>query len=182
GNMAQAWRRFSAFIERLNTYLALAGGTAAFLMFAIITYDVFMRYFFIRPTRWALDLGEMLMLPAIYLPAAFLLREGGHIRVDILIGRIKGRRRAVMELATYLIGLLWGLLIVWQSWLIFTEFVRRGKVSQIAQIPLYPAIFFIVLGSAFLVVEFLIRIVDGVIAVKEGKVPEVTTEEVSHAH
>lgn len=146
--------------DKVSTGVALIGGIAIIGMFCSIIYDVFMRYFFNRPTRWAVDLGELLMLPVIYLAAALVLREDGHIRVDILISRIRGRLRVTIEFILLLLGIIWGVVIAWMGWVDFFDFWERGRTTDSGHLPMAPWVLFIGLGGTLLVIVFIIKITE----------------------
>lgn len=154
------WKKTLTITEYVNRFSGLIAGLAVFVMFCVIVYDVFMRYFFVRPTAWAVDVGTMLMLPATYIAGAMVLRRGGHIRVDLVISRIGGVRRRIMEFFSHICALAFSLLITWRGWIIFFEFYHKNKITEMAMLPLYPAAIFIALGASLLLIESIIRIVE----------------------
>ena len=44
-----------------------------------------MRYFLNRPLVWVLELTEYALLWVTFLGAAWLLRQGGHVQVDVIV-------------------------------------------------------------------------------------------------
>ncbi|MFN8533927.1 MAG: TRAP transporter small permease [Dehalococcoidia bacterium] len=156
--MTEFGRRLLRGFERVIDFAALLGGVAGLAMFAVITYDVFMRYFLTRPTRWAVDVAELLMLPMVYLPSAAVLRAGGHVRVDLVVRNISGRARVALELFLYALSLIFVTVVAWQGWVIFFDFARRGRTSQIGDLPVAPAAVFIAIGATLLFIETLVRI------------------------
>lgn len=159
-SMGPFYKKAKDLIGRVNFGGALFGGLAVFCMCLTITYDVILRYFFNRPTQWAVEVGELLMLPTVFLAAALVLRDDGHIRADILYRRITGFKRIVLDLALYIMGLAWSFVLLWEGWQIFYEFLKRGKTTPSAELPTYPPMFLAAVGCTFLVIECLFRIGD----------------------
>lgn len=66
----------------------------------VYCYEVFVRYALNSPTNWAHE-SMFLMFGMQYLLAgAFALREGGHVRVDILYTRAAPLTKAALDLTT----------------------------------------------------------------------------------
>ena len=51
-----------------------------------------------------------------FMGVSFAQRDGGHIRMDILVGKLKGRALWLAEFATVFFMLLLMILLVWGSW------------------------------------------------------------------
>jgi len=65
---------------------AAAGATLLFVgMTLAICAEVLLRYGFNSPIRWVVELSEYALLWITFLGAAWVLRQGGHVRVDILL-------------------------------------------------------------------------------------------------
>ena len=72
-------------VEKINTAAAtLAGFVLLFVTFAIFV-DVFLRYFFNRPSIWVTEVSTYLFLYIIFLGTAYTLQKGMHIRVTFLL-------------------------------------------------------------------------------------------------
>jgi TRAP-type mannitol/chloroaromatic compound transport system permease small subunit len=70
---------------------------------AALTYEVFARYGFNRPTIWAYDVTYMLYGSHFMLGAAYTLYRGGHIRTDIFYQTWSVRTRGIVDTALYLL-------------------------------------------------------------------------------
>ncbi|MBC7345323.1 MAG: TRAP transporter small permease subunit, partial [Clostridia bacterium] len=64
----------------------------------IIVYEVIARYVFNSPTKWVFDVSYMLGGAAFSIGAAWTLKVGRQVRVDIIYGRLAPRRRAIVDL------------------------------------------------------------------------------------
>ncbi len=74
----------------LNTIDAISeftGKLAAWLFFAVgffITYEVFMRHVFIKPTIWVDEVSRIVQIWAAYMAAAYALKNRQMVVIDIL--------------------------------------------------------------------------------------------------
>lgn len=123
----------------------LAAWLVAFLVLAI-GYEVFSRYVLGAPTLWAFELGYMLMGANFLLGAAYTLREGAHIRIDLFYGRLRPRARAWIDLAAYAVLLLpftvWLTVGLWgKTRIAFASLERSGNSAWNPVIWPYRAIF-----------------------------------------
>jgi len=98
--------------------LAVCGGIAAllvFLMTALIVADVVLRNRFNITIPASVELTEYAMFFASAFAAPWLLRRGQHIRIDIVVARVRPAASWVMEILCDLIGLALSLLMSWYS-------------------------------------------------------------------
>ena len=100
-------------IERI---MALLSGFAAFSLMFLAVYSVGGREFFEAPLLGYVDLIEMLMPLIAIMGVSFVQRNGGHIRMDIIIGAMRGRLLWLVELVMVLLILFLITLLVWGAW------------------------------------------------------------------
>ena len=149
--LARAW-------DRLLDALALAGGIAMGAMALWTSFEVVVRYFFARPTSWAVDLAEYAMLWAAFLAAPWLLREGGHVRVEALVERLAARHQRILGIVVSLLGAAVCAVMAWRTGITTYDFYARGLLTNREwQIPEFLPYLAIPVGSALLVIEFLRR-------------------------
>ena len=71
------------------------------LMMLITTGDVVLRYIFNHPLPGMFILCEMFMVCAVYLSVAYVQQQKEHVRVDIIIDKLKGSPRIAIELSIF---------------------------------------------------------------------------------
>ncbi|MGB1479607.1 MAG: TRAP transporter small permease subunit, partial [Marinobacter salsuginis] len=76
---------------RLESLLTLAGGFAIFLLVLLATVNILGRWIFSSPISGYVDWVEQAMAFIAFLGIAYTQRMGGHIRMDILVGKFRGR-------------------------------------------------------------------------------------------
>ncbi|MCL6608294.1 MAG: TRAP transporter small permease subunit [Geminicoccaceae bacterium] len=83
---------------------------------AAMTYEVFSRYLFNRPTIWAYDVSYMLYGSHFMLGAAYTLYRGGHIRTDIFYQNWSPRTKGIVDATLYVLFFFPGIvLFFWMS-------------------------------------------------------------------
>lgn len=100
-------------IERI---LALMSGLAVFSLMLLAVVSVGGRNAFNQPLPGYVDWIEQAMPLIAFMGVAYVMREGGHIRMDIVVGQLKGRALYAVEFFTTLAVLLLMVLLVWGTW------------------------------------------------------------------
>ena len=100
-------------LERL---MALLSGLAIFSLMLLAAWSVSGRQFFNRPLSGYVDYIEAAMPFIAFLGVSFVQREGGHIRMDLVVGALKGRLLWLFELISVLLILVLVLALIWGSW------------------------------------------------------------------
>ena len=103
-------------LMRAERMLALISGLAVFSLMFLAVRSVVGRKFFEAPLPGYVDWIEVLLPLMAVMGIAFVQREGGHIRMDILIGRLRGRALWAAELLSVLLILGLVLFLIWGSW------------------------------------------------------------------
>lgn len=133
----------------------LAGLLLVFIMLAVC-FDVILRTFFNIPQMWVTEVTECLLLYITFLASAWLLREGGHVKVDILLNRLKPRSLALLGIISALIGLVVSLVLLIFGASVTWDYYQRGIYTPSAmEFPVFIILFIIPLGSLLLFFEFL---------------------------
>ena len=108
--------RFDQALHRLEAHLALIGGIAVFALMLLAIVSVGGRNFFNQPLPGYVDWIEQVMPLIAFIGVAYCQRLGGHIRMDILVGQLKGRPLWIAEFISTFAILLLMLLLVWGSY------------------------------------------------------------------
>lgn len=92
----------NAFERAVDAIARAAGAVAAvsvLLMMLIVGYGVVLRYGFGQPQVWTDELVAYLVVLAVMLAAAEVLRRGEHISIDLLTERLGARARRGIDIA-----------------------------------------------------------------------------------
>lgn len=101
---------------RLERIMALISGFAVFGLMVLAVVSVSGRNALNAPLPGYVDWIEQAMPLIAFLGISYVQRDGGHIRMDIVISRLKGRALWLFELISVLLILLLMLALVWGSW------------------------------------------------------------------
>ncbi len=93
-----------SWIDRLINVLALIAGILLCGLVLLICADVGARYFRLFAMPWSLDAAEHTLYIVTFLGAPWVLREQGHIAVDIFVQTLRPRPRLVVDRIAYVIG------------------------------------------------------------------------------
>ena len=106
---------------------ALISGLAVFALMILAVISVGGRNALNQPIPGYVDWIEQAMPLIAFMGISYTQREGGHIRMDLLVGNLKGRALWLAELATTLLILVLMMLLVWGT---FAHFLRSFDMSQ----------------------------------------------------
>ena len=151
-------KRFSQIFDYiLNAMAFLAGIILIFIMLSV-GFDVILRYFFNRPMIWVTEVTECLLLYTTFLGTAWLLREEGHVKVDIILNRLKPRTTAFCGILSSLVGIFVSIMLAFYGMSVTWNYFKRGIYTPTAmEIPVAAILLIIPLGSIFLFLEFVRR-------------------------
>ncbi len=106
---------------KLETGFALISGLAVFSLMILAVVSVGGRNMFNRPLSGYVDWIEQAMPLIAFVGISYTQRLGGHIRMDILIGRLRGRWLWSAEFLTTFVMLIVMILLVWGT---YSHFLR----------------------------------------------------------
>lgn len=129
----------------LERKMALVSGLAVFSLMILAVISVGGRNFFSQPIPGYVDWIEQAMPLIAIMGISFTQREGGHIRMDLLVGNLRGRPMWAAEFVTTLAILILMALLVWGSWAHFQRSFDFGEPwwsrdsSMDIRLPIWPA-------------------------------------------
>ncbi|MGI3185658.1 TRAP transporter small permease subunit [Nioella aestuarii] len=129
----------------LERKMALVSGLAVFSLMILAVISVGGRNFFSQPIPGYVDWIEQAMPLIAIMGIAYTQREGGHIRMDLLVGNLRGRPMWAAEFVTTLAILILMVLLVWGSWAHFQRSFDFNEPwwsrdsSMDIRLPLWPA-------------------------------------------
>ncbi|MGI9351870.1 MAG: TRAP transporter small permease subunit [Rhizobiaceae bacterium] len=103
-------------LHRLESVLALVSGIAIFSLMVLAVVSVGGRNTINQPLPGYVDWIEQIMPLIAFMGVAYTQRDGGHIRMDILVGKLEGRALWIAEFVTVFFMLVLMILLVWGSW------------------------------------------------------------------
>jgi len=153
-------RRFYVLEKTIGFF---AGAAVLALMFLAVI-SVGGRNLFNAPLPGYVDWMELTMPLIAFLGISYAMRDGGHIRMDILIGQLKGRALWAAEFVTTAVTLALIVLLIWGSWAHFDRSFdcSRPLCSSDSTIdigmPLWPAKIVVPLCFAVLALRLVLQL------------------------
>lgn len=151
-------------LYRIEAVFGVIAGLAVLLLMFLAVVSVGGRNFFNAPLPGYVDWIQMAMPLIAFLGISYAQRDGGHIRMDILIGRLKGRALWAAEFLTTLATLILMALLVWGSWSHFQRSFdwgapmwSRDSTIDIA-LPLWPAKILVPIAFSIMVLRLLLQL------------------------
>lgn len=142
-------------IDSLTLFGAVIGGLFTGIMTLIVGYAVVGRYILNRPIGWSEEMAMYLVVWAVFLGAAYALKEEAHIGVDIVISRIKPPWKKVVLIFHYLVGLLFFSILFFKGIQMVSLSVKMGALSIAIDFPLYIPQLAVPVGAAMLFLQCL---------------------------
>ena len=150
--LGAAWDRF------LDVSMVVSA--AAVVLASLFTLsDIASRQFFASAQGWAIEIAEYCLLYLAFFGAAWLLREDGHVKVEVVVEVLGARSQALLGVMTSAVGVLvTGILAYFATTTTVMEYMAGTRMYESPlKPPLYPLLIPIPVGAASLCVQFLRR-------------------------
>lgn len=130
-------------IDLVERWVVGVGVLAALLLVPLVlatSWEVFSRYVLHAPTIWAYEIGYTLTGAHFLLALAYTLRQGEHIRIDVLSSLLSRNARRYIDMVVYALVLP---ILVWLSftlWGYMADGFARGETSgqSALNLPVWP--------------------------------------------
>lgn len=140
----------------------LLAALAIFALMCLGVAQIVMRSVFNAPITGYIDLVELSMASMAFLGAAYCQRMGAHIRMELLVGGLRGRALWIAEafataVALFIIGVL-----IWYGWGHFVRSYTLGDTTIDAEFPVWPSKLLVPVAFAIWWVRLAIQFVGSV--------------------
>ncbi|MES0884897.1 TRAP transporter small permease [Roseibium sp. SCP14] len=130
-------------------------------MVVTICYDAMMRYVFMAPTSWSLEVNTFLIVYVAVMTAANVQRDDGHIRITFFADMAGPGTQRLLRIFTALAGIGFSSIMAWRGWLIAYQAWEYGeRVSSSFGTPMVVPYALLPLGFGTLAIQFLIDLFD----------------------
>ena len=146
-------------IEAFSAILARIAMWGVFVMMVLVVVDVIMRTFAAQSLLITEEVSGYLLVLVAYLALAEALKQGRHVRVDLLISFMPDRLRARLDLILTLVGLGAMIVVTWRSVImVYRSYVRGVEIPGILLTPVYLPQIVMVVGLLALELQLLVEI------------------------
>lgn len=127
------------------------------IMFGVTTLNVFMRYCLNSPLAFAVELGRYTFAAIVYLGSIYVMRDDGHIGLDIIVNMLPKKLGNVVKKITRVMVLAYLAVFCYYSFqMVLTNWKNRSSTMQIPMSIIY--IVMVVGSLGMWIEEFLLLI------------------------
>ncbi|MBZ0123963.1 MAG: TRAP transporter small permease [Roseovarius sp.] len=149
----------SKILEYLAFLAVMLGGVGLMISMFLGVGDV-VGTWFNRPLLGAFEITESTMVLIVFGGLAYAQIRQRHLRVELFYILAGPRLRSTMDIFAALAGILFFSLLTWQGWNEALFSLERGEATTgLVRLPLYPARFSLVFGSALLIVVLTVDLI-----------------------
>lgn len=142
------------YLRLLQALAAIAGGVM-FLMGLMIVYDVVVRNLGFQPPPHTLTITEYALLYVTMLAAPWLVREKGHVYIELVTAAVKPRVRWAMAKLVYLLCVMVCLILFYYALDVTLVELGRGEVDiRSFDMPRWLLILCMPIGFLLMAIEF----------------------------
>ena len=151
-------RKISAIFDRTIILLAVFAAILFVFMMLAVNFEVVTRYTG-HPTKWVIDVTEAILLYIAFLGTAWLLKVEGHVKMDLILNRLKPRTQTALNIVTSIMAAIACLIITRYGVEVTWDHFARGEWLQktALYVPSGPIIIIVPIGTFLLFIQFLRR-------------------------
>jgi TRAP-type mannitol/chloroaromatic compound transport system permease small subunit len=162
----------NAMVQRLALLLLLLGAVGMIISMFLGVADVVGTKFLGWPVPGTLEVTESTMVLIVFGALAYTQSRRGHIRVELLYNHVGPRAQSFMEATTHLFAFVYFALLAWQGFneLLYSWELREATMGAI-RFPLYPARFLLFIGTALLLLQLALDLIQDLGRLWRGEAP-----------
>lgn len=156
-SLAAVSRRFEGAVSGLSIAANAVATVSIFLILLVVVADLVGRNLLSLPVPGALEVASALMAFVVMLGLAYAEQTKAHIRIELLAQRLSPAGLAALDILTYCLGALFSGLIMVETWPVAVRSLLKWEtLPGVLSLPIFPAYFMVPIGSALLLLQFVI--------------------------
>jgi C4-dicarboxylate transporter, DctM subunit len=156
-------------IDKITRTTSAITAIGIFLCSGTITFEIFSRSIFNKPTTWGYEITIDLVIWIAFLSIAWGLREGSHINVDILINHLPEAARRTLKTVSYLCVLAFSILYIQYSIPLIIKSVAMGEKSNYLGVPLWSIKLAILVGMVVLAFQAASMLINSISTISKDR-------------
>jgi TRAP-type C4-dicarboxylate transport system permease small subunit len=167
-------KRIAHIVEKIAYLGAYCSGWLVPLMMMLVVVEVFMRYVLHQPLMVADEFSAYMLVAVSYLGTAYTWRQGGHVRVTVLVSRLSSRTAGWMRFIVLILVLIFMIELDRVSYKMITYALQINLRSTTwLMFPLFWPQLAVFIGFVLLTLLLVIDIVKTFIKIRAGEKVEV---------
>ena len=171
--------RVDRLLHAVERTTAIASGLFIFGLMLVGVVQIVGRTVFNAPIFGYIDAIEMSIAVFAFLAIAYCERMNGHVRMELFVGKLRGRPLWIAEAAGQVVGLFVIAVLIWYGWDHAMRAYEYGDSTIDAQIPWWPSKLLIPFAFALLFVRLLVNLVGYIRLAVDGSAEPVAVPMVS---
>jgi TRAP-type mannitol/chloroaromatic compound transport system permease small subunit len=161
------------FIDRVNTWIGRLFAWCSLALVGVVCFEVFSRYLFHAPTKWAFDASYMLYGTLFMFAGAYTLSRNGHVRGDFLYRTWPPKTQAWLDLVLYLLFFFPGILALCVAGTIEADraWMTWERSNSPATVPLAPFKTIIPIVGVLMLLQGIVEFIRCIQCIRTGKWP-----------
>jgi len=143
-------------IFTLNGVFVKVASWFIFFLTVITFSDIVGRYFFNSPITGVFEITELTLAIMIFLALGYTHLFRGHVAIDFFVSRLKPQKRRYVEILTLSVSFLLIGILTWELGLHALRLYRAGNVTGVLELPHWPIVVIMTLGSGVYAVDILL--------------------------
>lgn len=141
-----------------SSALSALAAVAIIFVAASTTFEIIMRYFFNAPTTWVFNFSTVMVANMTLMGAAWTLRKGKHIRVDVITNMLPKRSKLAMEVISDGFIAAFAAIVAYMSLgMVLKAYAVHMRVVTVLPIPEWPFRVPFFVGAALLCIVALVQ-------------------------
>lgn len=141
--------------DRIVHVVMVLAGILLWAQMIIVNIEVVSRYLG-HPTTWVTEIASLLILWIPFMVTAWVLRNEGHVKMDLIIDRLSPSSQAMINFITSLIGVAVMLIVAWAAFMTTVGSIGYRTPTTL-MLPKAPLIGIIFVGSLMFAIQFFMR-------------------------
>lgn len=133
--MTKAAKIYVRYMDATSRAVGMVVKFMIFGMIAILLYETVSRTIFNQPHIWSVESAQFVMAAYYLLGGGYTLLIGSHVRMDLLYDRWSAKGKAVADIITFFIALLYLVVLTYGGWQGILYAVKYKQVTYSAWAP-----------------------------------------------
>jgi len=154
------------FIDKLSGFTGQFVALWSIIAVFVYYYEVIARYVFNSPTDWAHESMFLMFGMQYLLSGAYALREGSHVRVDVVYALLPDRGKAIVDVISSLFFFIFTIALLWTGWTFASDAISVWEVSFTEwAIQYWPVKLAIPVGAALITLQGIAHLIKDILVV-----------------
>ncbi len=166
-------KKIEKLLDQIEEYFVFG---SLLLMVIIVFANVLGRFVFQFSVPWAEEAARYLMIWATFVAASLGVKKGAHITLDILTVYLPEKGNRIIRAISYILSMTYCILILKIGIPFIIDMVAKGQISPALQIPVHFVYLAIIVGTALMLIRYILLFIDDIIHSNKIEKPEILAD------